>query len=350
MPAVDIETYETKYAEGNWSDNRLAKATGLVRATFGNIRARERASLETLERVAKVFGCTADCLIDHGDRIVAPRSMVFDNLKEEYKTLLRSVLHSEDFAIHSESNGGLFNANFLAFVYQFKQPHLDSLDLSPNKRCDVHEELCRDGLLEKRPTRTSDGCDRNVYYCRLWSHEQCEDNMELRIGIEKLAIERVIRLLGRNKRKYDLIRAELEHYLDAFSKLIPSLTKSVDEKLAMISLKADSKFHKAWAGDAPDYKAAMSRAVFGHGQLLHRYISQMRIASSRPNPPKDMPTLASLALSSHGDLSEIYEAFIAIKTPDDKLLIDHLLKLTDQHPRNNWNRMVEIEKLNRNRD
>lgn len=354
MPAVDLATLERLIAKGvdgkPWSNRGLGKAADVEPGTIRNVRRDGRASTNTIEGLARAFGCTSDCLMDNGEQVTNRRKIVFDTLKEEYKTTLRSVLHSEGYATFAEGSGGMFDANFLAYVYQAKKPYLNGLDLSPDGREEVHDELCRDGLLWKKPVVRSDGANVIQYCCRLWSSDQCEDNMELRIGIEKLAIERVIRLLNRNREKYDIIRADLERHLFAFEQLLPSLRRGTDEQIALVGLKIDSKFHKAWAGDAPDYKAAMSRAVFGHGQLIHGYTSQLQLAKQQPNSPSDMPTLFSLALSSYADLHEIFHAFIKIQSPDDKLLIDHLLKLVDQHPRNNWNRIAEVEQFNKRRN
>jgi transcriptional regulator with XRE-family HTH domain len=354
MPAVDRDTLERLISKGvngkPWSNRGLAKAAAVEPGTIRNVRRDGRASMDTIERLANAFGCTPDCLMDNGQQVANRRKIVFDSLKEEYKTVLRSVLHSEEFATFAENNGGMFDADFLAYVYQDRKPYLNALDLSPDGREEVHDELCRDGLLWKKPLQRSDGSDFIQYCCRLWSSEQCEDNMELRIGIEKLAIERVIRLLTRNRAKYDAIRADIKRHLLAFEQLLPNLRKGEDEQIAFLGLKIDSKIHKAWAGDAPDYRAAMSRAVFGHGQLIHGYISQIQIARQQPDSPPDMPTLFSLALSSYSDLHDIFEAFIKIESPDDKELIDALLKLVDQHPRNNWNRIVEVERFNKRRN
>lgn len=341
---VDLATFDTYFSQG-WSLRKLHKATGLARATISKIKKTGKGSETSVEIIAKAFGTTLDCLRANSPR--TDQAIHLDPLKEEYKNILRSALHSAAYANYAKENGGLFAARFLPFVNSNRQLELNALHLSPNGRIQVHEELCRDGLLTKQKIKEENGKEVTVYSCREWSDEQCLENLNLRIGIEKICVERALRLLDRNPIKHQDICDVMKNILHLMEESMPYLSRNSNDEVALQVLGWDAKFHKAWAGDAPDYKAVMCRSVFGHGQIINRYILLIRTAAQKKDVPKYFPTLSSIAQASFTDLVEIYELFIAIKSTNDADAIKSLMDTINEHPRKNWEKMKLVEKFNR---
>ncbi|QDS92502.1 hypothetical protein FF011L_12480 [Roseimaritima multifibrata] len=340
MPAIDLGTFNSLFDLKEMTIAKLARLSKVSRATIRNILKTGRCTEKTLHKISGPLGTTADCLIAH-DRA---NTIICDVLKEEYKDLLRDVLHSDAFVVHAEETVGLFDADVLAFAHQVKKSDLDSCNLSPNGRNQVHTELCRDGLFYKKPNPHHPTIFK--YCCRIWSLDQLTDNLELRIGIEILCAKRALKLIARDPAKSLAIQREMKRLLDGMEELKPSLESNPDDKIADLALRYDSRFHRAWAGDAPDHRASMGRAIFGHGQLTHHYKYEMAKARRKSNFPAKQTTLSDLALYSLNDLRGIYDAFVAIDDPTDSKQVDPLLDLIEQHPRNNWDRIAAIHQFN----
>jgi len=333
---LDMEQFHTFFDKG-WNKSKLAKAAKVSRGTITNILNYERATPTIIAAIAKAFETTSDCLVLHHP--LAHHSLILHPLMAEYKEMLRQELLSEDYIKYAQSNDGLYKTNFLCFVYSSRADYVNSLDLSPNSRMKVHEELCREGLLWKKQVS-----GLPVYVCRQWSKEQCDEDYDLRVGVEVLAVHRAVQLIDRSPTKHADICHKLESILETMEQLLSSLDGPGATESALRMLDFDCKFHKAWAGDAPDFKACLAAGLAGHRQVIYRYISVLKIAEkSGFEIPKNLPDVVTHARSCYADLSGIYRLFAAVETPQDGEAIQRLIDAVENHPKNGWGIAKKIE-------
>ncbi|APZ95847.1 hypothetical protein [Fuerstiella marisgermanici] len=333
---IDLDTF-MHYYEKFESVADLARKASLARATVKAARDTGFATMPTISAFAAAFGVSKGALLNH--RPDKTHKGNYNPVMARYKNFLRRELLSNAFFSYGQANGGLFTVDFWGYIHEHHRPYINDLELSVNNQHLVFKQLCREGLLEDHDT---DGDE--IYTYREWTRERCAASLQLRIGVEVLVVRHAVALLRDAPEKAEDIRRKLKTIVESIAKEIAMLSSPKRFEIGLRVIDHDNKFHKAWAGVAPEHIATLAVVLPFHTQVMHRYVHMVRYAEERNIfLPDDFPHLHELAKRCYDDLEKIHQLFAAVSGPDHTDAVAALLNAVSRHPKDSYQMVKDAE-------